>query len=316
MWTYKEYHINMSKRIESLGIVVLHFGNKKDTFECLNSLENTIPKNTPSVIYLIDNDPKNRILLKEYSSRLKVHLIATKKNLGFAGGMNKGIKEALKTKCKYILLLNNDVVVKPKLFENLFLYLKQDADLASPIITYYDKPDTIWCMDGYLNKLFLFTRHPNMNKKIAGLSLNKPIVSDFAAACLMVKTEVFRKIGFFDDRYFLNVEDVEWCFRAKKAGFKLIYIPLSLAAHKVSANAGIRGTNILTPTNAYYYARNFFILLKDHRDSFNIFTSLIGQTFIRLPFYTIFRTNSFKTIVSYFRGYFFGLYYLLTGKLF
>lgn len=306
----------MSKIVGVIGIVVLHFGNKKDTFECLNSLESTIPKNIHSIIYLINNDPKNRIFLKELSFNLKISLITSKKNLGFAGGMNKGIKEALKTKCKYILLLNNDIVVKPKLFEKLLLYLKQGVDLVSPIITYYDNPDTIWCMDGHLNKLFLFTKHPNMNKKIVNLSLNKPIVSDFAAACLMIKAEVFRKVGFFDERYFLNAEDVEWCFRAKKAGFKLVYIPFPLATHKVSANTGIRGTNILTPTNAYYYARNFFILLRDHRNSFNIFTALIGQTFIRLPFYAIFRTNSFKTTLSYFRGYFFGLYYLLKGKLF
>ena len=305
----------MDKRVKTLGIVVLHFGNKKDTFECLNSLSNAIPQDIDSIIYLIDNDPENRILLKELSFTLKIHLITSKKNLGFAGGMNMGIREALKAKCKYILLLNNDIVVKPKLIEKLLLYLTQGVDIASPIITYYDKPDVIWCMDGYLNKLFLFTKHPNMNKKLADISFGKPIVSDFAAACLMVKNEVFRKVGFLDERYFLNVEDVEWCFRAKKAGFKIVYIPFPLAIHKVSVNTGIRGTSILTPTNAYYYGRNFFILLKDHRDSFNIFTALIGQTFIRLPFYIIFRTNSFSAVFSYFKGYFFGLYYLLTGKL-
>lgn len=306
----------MNKKIETIGIVIAHFGRKVDTFECIASISRNRPKNMHSIIYLVDNDPENRILSSELSFTLRICLIVSKKNSGFAGGMNKGIKRAIKDGCKYILLLNNDVTVKPKLFEKLASYLKHgSADLISPIITYYDKPDTIWCMDGHLNKLFLFTIYPNMNKRIQDISPEEPVVSDFAAACLMIKDKVFKKIGFFDERYFLNVEDVEWCFRAKKAGFKLLYIPFPLALHKVSANTGIRGTNLLTPANAYYYARNFFIFLKDHKDSFSIFTAVVGQTFIRLPFYIVFRTNSYEAVGAYLKGYLHGLWYLMTDEL-
>lgn len=306
----------MSEKIETMGIVVVHFGNKKDTFECLMSLSLLSQEKQRLIVYLVDNDPQNRISTKELSFRLHIMLLTQEKNLGYGAGVNKGARQALKDRCDYILLLNNDVVVRKELFKRLLPYFnKKNVGIVSPMIVYYDNPQIIWCAHGHLNKRFLFTRYPFMNQSIHAVSLPDVIESDFGAACLLIDAVVFRKIGFLDERYFINVEDVEWCFRAKKAGFRLIYATHPLALHKVSANVGIKGTNLLTPLSAYFYARNFFLLMRDHRDSFNLFTAIIGQTFVRLPFYTLFRIRSFQAIREYTRGYIYGWLYLLTGKL-
>lgn len=307
----------MNEKIKTIGIVIVHFGNKKDTLECFRSVSLTSHEKVRLIVYLVDNDPENRIAKKELLPRLRITLLTQEKNLGYGGGVNVGVRQALKDRCDYILLLNNDVVVRKDLFKKLLPYFnKKYVGILSPMLVYYDNPRIIWCTHGYFNKKFLFTRYPFMNKNIHEISLPDAIESDFGAACLLIDSKVFRKIGLLDERYFINVEDVEWCLRAKKAGFKLIYVTKPLALHKVSANAGIRGTNLLSPLNAYFYARNFFILMRDHRNSLNLFTAIIGQTFVRLPFYTIFRSTSLKAICEYARGYINGWLYLLTGRLF
>lgn len=300
----------------SIGIIIVHFGDKKHTFECLKSINKVLKPNLQITIYLIDNDNKHRILKDELKQfHLKIILIKNNNNLGFAGGVNIGAKEALKKKSDFIMLLNNDTVVNKNIFNKLLPFFQnKNIKLVSPVITYYDNPDIVWCGGGILNKSFLFSRYLYMNAKINSIILKTYQEADFGAACLLIESTVFKKIGFFDERYFLNVEDIEWCFRARKAGFKLIYAPYPLVLHKVSTNTGIQGTNILTSENAYYYARNFFILLRDHKDSFNLFTGFLGQTFIRLPYFILFRTNSFKSVVSYITGYISGLYYLFNGK--
>ncbi len=304
------------KKILKIGIVILHFGRKADTIECLQSVKKLHQTGIKLRIYLVNNDPENVISKEELIGFRNTKIISTGKNLGFGGGMNVGCRKALADKCGYILLLNNDTVVKKDFFIKLIPYFKDKTiGLISPVITYYNRPNVIWCAKGYLNRTFLYSKYPHMGKVMSHVMLDNPIEADFGAAALLVDSKVFRKIGFLDEKYFLNVEDIEFCFRAKQAGYRIVYAPYPLVLHKVSANTGIRGTNTLNQKQAFFYARNFFILLRDHRDYFNIYTALIGQTFIRLPFYTLFRSSSFFSAISYCRGYIYGMVYLLTGKL-
>ena len=300
---------------KKIGVVVVHYGNKNDTLDCLNALNKTRTSGLEIIVYLVDNGSKNKILLKDLKYKLKIILLNIKINRGIAVGGNLGIKTALKDKCDYIMSLNNDIIVKKDIFDVLLPYLKNNIKIVVPMLVYYDKPDIIWCVNGYLNKRFLYSKYPYMNRKINSLLLPEVIYSDFAGACMIVDSEVYSKIGLYDERYFFGVEEIEWCFRAKSHGYKLIYTTKTKVLHKVAANTGIRGSNNMTPMLAYYSSRNFFIFLKDHITFFNVFTALIGQTFIRLPFYIVFRMNSFVSALSYIKGYIHGWDYLFTGKL-
>ena len=84
---------------------------------------------------------------------------------------------------------------------------------------------------------------------------------DFATGCCMlIKSDVFKKIGFFDEDYFLTYEDVDFCLRAKDAGFKIDYIPSSIIYHKVAQSMGKR-----TETSLYYHMRNELLFRKKRR---------------------------------------------------
>lgn len=299
-----------------IGVVIAHFGNVRDTSECLESLSKVKKQGYSLFVYLIDNDPCNRFVFPFSRYKLKGKVIVFQKNLGYGAAVNKGSKIAITDGCKYVLHLSNDVIVQEDIILKSIPYFKQkNVGAISPMIVYYDKPDTVWCIDGCLNELFLFTRYPYMNKKVNDIPYIFPIESEFAAACLFIRSSVFKQVGFFDERYFINVEDVEWCFRLRKAGYKLFFIPFPLALHKVSAGSGIRGTNMLNSYNAFFYARNFFIFLRDHRKKLHVSTALFGQMCIRLPFYIFFRSSSFSAVIAYLRGYMHGLFYLCTGKL-
>lgn len=305
------------KTTTKIGVVIVHFGNKKDTLECLRALEKTAKENVSLIIYLVDNDPENRILNKDLRGfSLKIYRLEMNRNLGFGAGMNKGCQRGLKDQCRFMLLLNNDVVICKDSFKILLPYFKhKNVGVVSPLLVYYDNPKKIWCTNGKLNKTFLYTTYPHMDKFLQKVSLPDSIESDFSGACLLVDSKVFRKTGFFDERYFLYVEDVEWCLRVREADFKIIFVTQASVLHKVSAAAGVKGTNILSSQNAYFYARNFFILLRDHAKSFSVIYAIFGQTFIRFPFYALFRIRSFRGIISYLQGYIDGWSYLLTGKL-
>lgn len=310
-------HYKILPRNTKIGVIVVHFGNIKDTIACITSLNKMNTQSLHVVIYVIDNDTDNRIQKKKIHTKLPIKIYTTHKNMGWGSGANNGIVHALADGCSYILLLNNDAIVSKNIFVNMLPFFeKEEIGMVSPVILYYDNPNIIWCSGGKLNRKFLFTKHLFMNKSINSLTSLEPIEADYGGTCLLVKTEVFKKIGLFDSRYFLYAEDVEWCFRAKTAGFRLIYDPKTFVFHKISANAGVRGSNTLNVKSGYFLARNFFIFLKDHKDDIHISTAIFGQIFISLPYYLFFRIRTYHSIRMYLKGLFHGFFYLFTGKLF
>ncbi|OGK13629.1 hypothetical protein A3C98_04460 [Candidatus Roizmanbacteria bacterium RIFCSPHIGHO2_02_FULL_37_15] len=249
--------------MSKVAIIVLHFGDKKNTIECLDSLKKLNYDHKKIKTIVVDN---------------------SKKNLGFAGGINKGLKIGLKDKSiNFFLVLNNDTIVDQNLLTSFFSQIKKDsADILGCIISYFLEPKKIWFAGGYLNKTFCFTKHPYLNKPLtSNIQLPK---SDFiTGACMFMRREVLEKIGLFDENYFLYWEDVDFCYRAVKAKFKILCLDQPLVYHKVSSSAGTEGSNKLSNLRAYYYARNAFIFMKKH--NLPMLTGIFGQFFIRLPYY-------------------------------
>jgi len=210
-------------------IIILHFGNPKNTEECLKSLENLEYDNFD--VMAIDN---------------------TKDNRGFAGGNNAGIKQALEKGADYILLLNNDTVIEPGFLKTLIEAGEGDkkVGILGPVIYEY-KTDKIHFNGGKVNWLYTESRH------IAG-------VTDYiTGACMLVKREVIEKIGLMDEDYFLYCEDVDWCLKARRAGYKCIVVPEAKIWHKVSSSAKAESFSYI-----YYHTRNGLLLAKKNAPFF------------------------------------------------
>jgi len=234
-------------------IIILHYGNTKDTEECLKSLEKLDYDNYKIIV--VDNDHKNNLQLP--ISNFQFKYIKNKENLGFAGGNNIGIKYALEKKADYILLLNNDTIVNPSFLKKLIEAGESDKKfgILGPVIYKYPTTNSeqkIHFAGGKINWLFTKGIHKQQ------LTINKQQLTDYiTGCCLLIKREVIEKIGLMPEEYFLYFEDVEWCLKARKKDFKCVLVSTSKIWHKVSKNASEGSFSYI-----YYHIRNGLLLSK------------------------------------------------------
>jgi GT2 family glycosyltransferase len=289
------------------AIIIIQYGDLNDTLRCLRSLEAlTDAKNV--TVYLVDNGTKEVTtkLLRKFSLNIKP--IISDRNRGFTGGNNLGLTEALKHRHDYFLLLNNDTTVQPDLLETLRKPFKDGRVGVTGCIITYDQSNRVWFAGGIVNTSLCLTKHISMGKTLKTERKVKYKAVDFiTGATFLIKREVLEKIGLLFEDYFIYWEDVEFCYRSRKAGYECILVNQPLVAHSVSASTGKKGTNKLSPMRAYFYARNPFLFMK--RNDLTSATGIFGQLCIRLP-YSLFTLTSVSAFINYMRGLRDGLIYL------
>jgi len=285
-------------------IITINWNGLEDTIECLHSLERITYPNYRIIV--VDNGSQNvesNILMEKFP---KIELVKNEKNEGFVIANNQGIEMAINNGADYVLLLNNDTVVKDNFLNILIAYAEAngDASLLSPKILYYSS-NKIWSNGG---KISYFTGLSIMigKGKDSGKYL-EVVEPDFVSGCAMlVKKAVIDNIGLLDPIYFAYYEDADYCFRAKKSGYRNKVIPESIVWHKKSASAGIRGSNKVTPTQAFLWARNGLIFARKNLNGWRLLTFLIGQ-FTAKFIVVILRASRPRSIYGYLCGLYRGL---------
>lgn len=268
-----------------IAIVVLNYNGLENTLECLDSLKRIDKKGFNSEIIVVDNASTDGST--EALSKIKdIHLINNLTNLGFCGGNNIGIKEALKRGVSHVLILNNDVIVKEDFLSSL---LKIKFDIASPKIYFaagfefhkgrYKKEDlgkVIWYAGSKIDWQNIIGVHVGVDEVDRG-QFKKSCQIDLATgACMLVKRAVFEKIGYFDEKYFLYLEDMDFCVRAKKAGFKIFFQPQAVIWHKNAKSTGGSGSNL----QDYFITRNrllFAVKYAKLRTKIAVFRQIASQ---------------------------------------
>ncbi len=207
-------------------------------------------------------------------------MINEETNLGFAGGCNVGIRWALRSGAKYVLLLNNDTVVDPDFLNELVNFADNNVQIGivGPKVYHYEQPYSIFNAGGNVN--FYTGNTPFVGEgKSNGSRLDKIQEVDFVVGCaLLIKEETIRRIGLLSEKYFAYYEETEWCTKAKKAGFKVVYVPKAKIWHKSEKKK-------TSELERYYLTRNRFLFMKRNSSSFqfivfNVFffaTNLILQ---------------------------------------
>ncbi|MGA9048432.1 MAG: glycosyltransferase family 2 protein [Dehalococcoidia bacterium] len=245
-------------------ILIVNWNGLDDTLECLASLRKIHYEHYR--IVLVDNGSSGNdvTVLKGLSDEL-VEIIENDKNLGYAKGVNVGIKYVeAKYSPDYFLLLNNDTVVDPDFLNQLVdaVELSDVVGIVGPKVYFYDSPGEI---QGIGAKINMFTGDPSYIgfKKMDVGQYENVLEMDWVGPCELVKADVFKKIGYFDENYFAYWEDVDFCLRAKKAGFKICYFPGAKVWHKLGGSS--RGAS----DSVYYYmARNRIWFMKKNASKF------------------------------------------------
>ena len=241
-------------------------------------------------------------------SNRKLVLIRNDTNYGFAEGNNIGIRYALKAlNPDYILLLNNDVVVKRDFLDNLVVALKNDegAGFAGPAIYYYDyngHTDILSTVGidlvmrtGWFHRIGNFEQDRGQYNEVT-------TVDYLEGSCLLIKKAVLDKIGLLDSRYFAYWEETDLCIRGREAGYKCICVPTAKIWHKVSSSAP-KGVKL------YYMTRNRLWFVKDHATKQELH-SFLAYFFAR-QFWIILRDYAYqkdvKSILIFLKGVLHGI---------
>lgn len=282
--------------------VTVNWNRAKDTLECVDSL---LQGNPGTEVVVVDNgstDGSSALLRERHP---EVTVIESPRNLGYVKGVNTGIRLAQERGATHVLLINNDAIAHPGMVNDLLglFERKPTAGIAGPKIFYYGT-DIMWFNGGHFNDLLGFSTHPLMDRRDDGEDQERTV--HFITGCaMMVRSEVFRDVGLFDEDYDIYAEDLDLCLRAKEKGYGSWLVPQATAEHKVSLSTGVVGTNLMTPYRSYYYGRNMLMMVRKRMSGLRFATGFLGQTMILLPYYffLISMQKARGSFVKYLKGY-------------
>ncbi|HSX40251.1 MAG TPA: glycosyltransferase family 2 protein [Candidatus Saccharimonadales bacterium] len=235
-----------------ISIVIVNYNTKKFLSETLASLEHEVSKKISFEVVVVDNassDESAEMVKKEFPD---VTLVASRKNVGFAGGNNLGIKKT--NESRYVLFLNPDTVIKQGVLEYMttFMDAHKDAGAATCKLVMANGKIDDATHRGFPTPWNSFTHFSGLSKLFphaklfSGYSLGyKDLntvheIDALAGAFMIVRREAGEKIGWWDEDYFFYGEDIEFCFRLKENGWKIYYVPDVEIFHHKGVTAGIR----------------------------------------------------------------------------
>ncbi len=247
-------------------IILLNWNGKEDTLECLKSFEKIKYDNYQIIV--VDNGSEDDSVVEIEKKYPKVKIIENKKNLGFAGGNNVGIKYAMDNNVDYVLLINNDTIVEKNFLTELVKIGDSDEKiglLGSKIYFHGDKK-RIWFAGGKINWLKNKGTHIGLDEIDEGQYDKTKEVDYLTGCCLLIKRKVIERISGLEEDYFLYYEDTDYSLRAQKIGYKCVYVPESRIYHKIS-----RSTKPGSASYVHYHVRNGLLMA---RRNGNILTRL------------------------------------------
>jgi len=240
-----------------ISILIPTRNNVLDLIDCINSImRSDFPLEAIELI-LWDNNSKQEYKneLKDFIKRLdkpeglKLQLIEHDENLGVYTTRDELFKFADK-KSGFILSLDDDVILPIFILKSLLMHFDSDqhVGVVGPRIVYDDAPDETAHGAGFVNRWFGFYRTKDTEI---------PVECDYViGCCMLIRREVIDEIGGFDRDYFTSHGEVDFCLKAKKNGFKVIYDPSVIVRHRVDRG----GTRTLE--RMYYVYRNKLLVIK------------------------------------------------------
>ncbi len=297
----------------SVGIIVVNWNGADQSRRCLRSLEALDYPNYR--VCLVDNgssDGGAGVLAHEFP---EVAMLSLAVNRGYAGGCNAGIAWAKQARMHYIWLLNNDTTVDEESLHALVTWAEDpqrfgQASILAPKILTSAARDRVWSAGGG-------SRWPWLKLEYFGLgepdeAHETPRKLTWATGCaLFFSLEVIDIVGPLDERYFLYLEDVDWCLRARRRGIPIWFVPTARLWHDVSPSVGSLDERILR----YYATRNLYLLAFSHCGPVGrlVFALRLAITLIkiglRVLLYPSYRRNDYyhaqtRALTDFLRGRF------------
>jgi GT2 family glycosyltransferase len=275
-------------RVE-LSVILVNHNGKADLKACLHSLEKNAP-NTGHEIIVVDNDSSDGSQEMVRSSFPGVKLITCQDNLGFSRANNLGNE---KSRGEYLLFLNPDTLIYPEALEVLLRELQSDpqAGGVGPAllqdenryqVSFGQKRDFFseFVQKFILNPYFRSSLRSNQKKRKAGW---------LGGACLLLRKKAFLDVQGFDEDFFLFFEDIDLCFRLRKKGWKLFFVPEARIFHQ-----GGGSTRALKLGSRFHYRRSQLNFYRKHNSRLSqlLLRSYLGINFFFLVLWGYLKKSS------------------------
>jgi GT2 family glycosyltransferase len=243
-------------------LIVLSWNGREDTLACLASL--AALRDGETEVVCVDNGSTDGSVEAVRAAYPEVHVVENGRNLGFAGGNNAGLRHAFERGGQWAVLVNNDAVLAPDAIDRLRAAAAEHpmAGMLAGKLFFDEPPDRIWFAGQRFRPAFGYSGRPRGYGRRDAPRYRRAYRTDRAAGAFMAASRrVVDAVGLLDDDLFACVEDVDWCCRARAAGFEVWFVPDALAWHRVSASTGGERAS----THALYYGvRNTIAVSERH----------------------------------------------------
>lgn len=225
-------------------IQVLSWNRCATTIACMESIaRSSYPR---SCVVVVDNASQDDSVASIRARFPQIEVIRNSENLGYAEGNNVGIRYALDQGADFVLVLNNDIYLEPDALGHMVAAAGSGVAAVGCKVRRLDLPDRLWAAGN------LGIRTGDDYPKDDG-RFDDPRDLDYAVGCcILMRASVLKEIGYFDPAYFMEYEEVDWCDRARKAGYRIVYEPRAVVYHDCSNSF----TDSRSPTFHYLFARN------------------------------------------------------------
>ena len=243
-----------------VDVIVLTWNRRQDTLACLESISHITYPNYRVIV--VDNGSSDGTIESISAQYPDVVLMVNERNLGFSGGFNVGLRYALRHGADFMLILNNDTIVSANLLEELIEpAAPPNVGMVAPKIYYYAEPTRIWSVGGACHSVTLEMTHKGDGQIDRG-QWERVIERDFLVGCaLLMKRSMLEQIGLFDTGFQpAYYEDIDFCLRARRAGYRLLLAPQAKLWHKVATTSGGHGS----PQERYLMARHSVRYFRKH----------------------------------------------------
>jgi hypothetical protein len=230
-----------------ISIVIVSYNGREHLRGCLASLA-AHPPTVQSEVIVVDNDSRDGSAPMIASEFPSARLLRMPRNLGFAAGANRGIRDATG---EAIVLLNPDSEIEADPFASMLAYLREheDAGIVAPRLLNPDGSLQLSCRSFPTFSVALFNRYSLLTRLFPRNRYSKQyLLTDWhhdnsrevdwvSGACLTVRRSLLDEIGLLDEGYFMYIEDVDLCQRVHRAGYRVVYLPQVSVIHHIGRSS-------------------------------------------------------------------------------
>ncbi len=242
----------------TLFVIILNWESAKETIQCIHSLNKS--SFSDFIPLVVDNHSRDNSVQEIKSQFPHIEILETEKNQGYAGGNNVGMQAAFSKGADAVLILNNDTEVTEDFLENILKLAKESPSpcLIGGCPVLYSNPSILDHLGGIWNSEKACFDLVGYRAPLSSLSSFASLSLDYVCGCaLYIDKEIFKKLGLFEERYFLFWEEADYCAKAKKKGIEIKVCMHAIVKHKVSHS--FTGYSAL---KTYFWWRNRFFWIK------------------------------------------------------